>query len=198
LLAAVLAAALGSALPAGQASAATSATATGQTTFKVKLEPVVVLDYYQEIDLTINSSALQTLAGTPAGQAATAISATASGATLTTDAAITPGSIDLTAIPLTINKAWAIRSIASATSGTTSVEIGLDSATGQTATLTAAGDAASTIGLSQPGTSFSTLTGGTGFATPVKGDVKMKLDLSGAKSADTYAGATIYITATST
>ncbi|TAM60706.1 MAG: hypothetical protein EPN49_08405 [Rhodanobacter sp.] len=174
-----------------------AATATGQTTFKVILQPVVVLDYYSEIDLTINSAALQGLAGTSAGQAAKAISATAGGAALTTDAAIAPGAIDLTKVPLTISNAWAVRSIATST-GTTSVTIGLGSAAGSTATLTGTTDTTSTIGLSAPSTSFATLTGGTGFATPVKGDVKMDLDLSTAKSADTYAGATIYITATST
>jgi len=175
-----------------------AATATGQTTFKVILQPVVVLDYYQEIDLTINSAALQGLAGTSAGQAAKAISATAGGAALTTDAAITPGAIDLTKVPLTISNAWAVRSITTPTTGSTKVTIGLGSAAGSTATLTGTTDTTSTIGLSAPSTSFATLTGGTGFATPVKGDVKMDLDLSTAKSADTYAGATIYITATST
>jgi len=175
-----------------------AATATGVTTFKVILQPVVVLDYYQEIDLTIDSTALQSLAGAPAGQAATAITATAGGAALTTDAAITPGTINLTAVPLTISNAWAVRSIATPTAGSTSVTIGLDSVNGATATLTGATDNTSTIGLSAPSTSFATLTGGTGFATPVKGDVKMDLNLSTAKSADTYAGAKIYITATST
>lgn len=174
-----------------------AATATGQTTFKVILQPVVVLDYYSEIDLTIDSTALQNLAGAPAGQAAKAITATAGGSALTTDAAITPGTINLSAVPLTISNAWAVRSIATKT-GTTSVTIGLGSAAGTTATLTGVTDTSSTIGLSSPSTSFAALTGGTGFAAPTKGDVKMKLDLSGAKSADTYAGATIYITATST
>ena len=175
-----------------------AATAAGQTTFKVILQPVVVLDYYQEIDLTIDSTALQTLTGAPlAGQAAKAISATAGGAALTTDAAITSGTIDLTKVPLTISNAWAVRSIATP-SGSTSVTIGLGSASGSTATLTGTADTSSTIGLSAPSTSFGSLTGGTGFATPVKGDVKMDLDLSTAKSADSYGGATIYITATST
>ena len=175
-----------------------AATATGQTVFKVRLQPIVVLDYYSEIDLNINSTALQTLVGTPAGQAATAITATAGGAALTADAAITPSAVNLSAVQLTINNAWAVRSISTPSTGSTTVTIGLNAAAGTTATLTGVVDTASTIGLSNPGTSFAGLTGGTGFASPVKGDVKMTMNLSTAKSADNYAGATIYITATST
>ena len=176
-----------------------AATATGQTIFTVQLQPIVVLDYYSEIDLNINSTALQTLAGTPAGQAVTAIAASApGGAVLTANAAITPSAVNLSAVQLTISNAWAVRSISTPGTGSTTVTIGLNGATGPSATLTGVTDTASTIGLSNPGTSFAGLTGGTGFTTPVNGDVKMTMDLSTAQSAQNYTGATIYITATST
>lgn len=196
LLAAVLAAALGSALPAGQASAAT---ATGQTKFTVALQPVLVLDYYQQIDLTVNSAALTTLAGTSTNLSASkAITASASGTALTGDAALSTSAAGLTNVSLTLNNVWSVRSILAKSSKTT-VAIGLGAtSSGTTATLTADTDTSSTIGLSSPGTTSTVPNGGTGFATPVYGNVTMTMDLSNAKTADTYSGGNIYITATST
>lgn len=195
-LAAVLAAALGSALPAGQASAAT---ATGQTKFTVALQPVLVLDYYQQIDLSVNSAALTTLAGTSANLSASkAITASASGTALTGDAALSTSAAGLTNVSLTLNNVWSVRSILAKSSKTT-VAIGLGAtSSGTTATLTAGTDTSSTIGLSNPGTTSTVPNGGTGFATPVYGNVTMTMDLSNAKTADTYSGGNIYITATST
>lgn len=180
---------------------ATPASHAANTNFKVILQPIAVLDYYQEIDLTVNSAALQTLVNSTASGNPTstkAITATASGATLSGDAAIVPGGFNLSSVALTISNAWAVRSIATAGSGKTTVTVGLTTAGGASATLTGATDTTSTIGLSSPSTSFATLNGGTGFATPVKGDVKMVMDMSNAKSADTYAGGVIVITATAT
>lgn len=196
LLAAVLAAALGSALPAGEASAAT---ATGQTKFTVALQPVLVLDYYQQIDLTVNSAALTTLAGTSTNLSASkAITASASGTALTGDAALSTSAAGLTNVSLTLNNVWSVRSILAKSSKTT-VAIGLGAtSSGTTATLTAGTDTSSTIGLSSPGTTSTVPNGGTGFATPVYGNVTMTMDLSNAKTADTYSGGNIYITATST
>lgn len=195
-LAGVLAAAISLALPAGQASAAT---ATGQTKFTVALQPVLVLDYYQQIDLTVNSAALTTLVGTSANISnSKAITASASGTALTGDAALSTSAAGLTNVNLTLNNVWSVRSIL-AKSSTTTVAIGLGaSSSGSTATLTAGTDTSSTIGLSNPGTTSSVPNGGTGFATPVYGNVTMSMDLSNAKTADTYSGGNIYITATST
>ncbi|MFK2905840.1 hypothetical protein ISP17_17910 [Dyella ginsengisoli] len=195
-LAAVLAAALGSALPAGQASAAT---ATGQTKFTVALQPVLVLDYYQQIDLTVNSAALTTLAGTSTNLSASkAITASASGTALTGDASLNTSAAGLTNVSLTLSNVWSVRSILAKSSKTT-VAIGLGAtSSGTTATLTAGTDTSSTIGLSNPGTTSTVPNGGTGFATPVYGNVTMTMDLSNAKTADTYSGGNIYITATST
>ncbi|MBU6246344.1 MAG: hypothetical protein KGN77_01200 [Xanthomonadaceae bacterium] len=196
LLAALIAASLGVAVPAGQANAAT---ASGQTKFTVALQPVLVLDYYQEIDLTVDSAALTTLAGTSANLAAKqAITATASGTALTADAALKTTAAGLKGVSLTLDNVWSVRSIL-AKSSTTTVNIGLGaSSSGSTATLTASTDNSSTIGLSNPGTTSSVPQGGTGFASPVYGNVTMTMDLSNAKTADTYSGGNIYITATST
>lgn len=202
----VLAVALAAAgvLAAPASYAASSATATGITTFKVILQPVVFLDYYKEIDLTVNATALQTLASNPASTNPTttkAITATASGSALTADAALTAGGSSLTSVSLTLNNAWAVRSIDTPSSGSTTVTIGLGSASGTSDTLTGVTDTASTIALSNPGTSTTIPAGGTGFANAVNGNVTMTMDLSSAKSADTYAsssGNDIYITATAT
>ena len=195
-LAGVLAAAISVALPAGQASAAT---ATGQTKFTVALQPVLILDYYQQIDLTVNSAALTTLVGTSANISnSKAITASASGTALTGNAALSTSAAGLTNVNLTLNNVWSVRSIL-AKSSTTTVAIGLGAtSSGSTATLTAGTDTSSTIGLSNPGTTSSVPNGGTGFATPVYGNVTMSMDLSNAKTADTYSGGNIYITATST
>ena len=197
LLAAAVAVAGVVAVPASHA--ATTATASGQTTFKVVLQPVLVLDYYQEIDLTVNSAALTTLAGTSANASASkAVTASASGTTLSGDAALVSSSTGLKNVSLTLANAWSLRSILGKTSSTT-VAIGLGaSSSGTTATLTAGTDASSTIALSNPGTSTTVPAGGTGFASPLYGNVTMSMDLSNAKTADTYAGGNIYITATST
>ncbi|MGH8147836.1 MAG: hypothetical protein ACREPY_16080 [Rhodanobacteraceae bacterium] len=200
LLAAALAATAILAAPAGHA--ATSATATGITTFKVILQPVVVLDYYKEIDLTVNAAALQTLAGTSTNPTTTkAVTATASGSALTANAALVAGGSDLSNVALTLNNAWAVRSINTPTSGSTTVTIGLGSASGTSDTLTGVTDTASTIALSNPGTTTTIPAGGTGFANAVNGNVTMTMNLGNAKSADTYASSTgkdIYITATAT
>lgn len=195
-LAAVLAAALGSALPLGQASAAT---ATGQTKFTVALQPVLILDYYQQIDLTVDAATLGTLAGTSANLSATkGITASASGTALSGDAALSTSASGLSNVSLTLNNVWSLRSIL-AKSSTTSVSIGLGAtSSGSAATLTAGTDSSSTIGLSNPGTTSTVPNGGTGFASPVYGNVTMTMDLSNAKTADTYSGGNIYITATST
>ena len=82
-----------------------AATATGVTTFKVILQPAVALDYYKEIDLTVNASGL--LNGSSANQLATkAITATASGTTLTADAGLVTTGSNLSAINLVLNNVW--------------------------------------------------------------------------------------------
>ncbi|MHB1272891.1 MAG: hypothetical protein ACYCZD_09025 [Rhodanobacter sp.] len=177
---------------------AATATATGQTTFKVQLQPVLILDYYQEIDLSVDSAVLTTLIGTSANLTKTqAITASASGTALSGDAKLTSATA-LNNVALTLSNVWSLRSIL-AKSSTTTVAIGLGaSSSGSSATLIASTDGGSTILLSSPGTTTTIPAGGTGFASPIYGNVTMTMDLSNAKTADTYAGGNIYITATST
>jgi hypothetical protein len=200
-LAASLAVALGMAFTPTPAAADT---ATGNTAFKVILQPVTLLYYYNEVDLTIPSSVLTTLAGgAPAGLTAAAV--TASGTSSTLSASLTspapsaaPGSIGSAA--LTLSNFWAVRSITSPGSGgLTTVTVSFASATAApTATLTGTTTTTATIGLSALATTNSSFAGTGLGGTPQTGNVTMNMNLSNATTADTYQGATIYISATST
>ncbi len=197
-LAASLATVLGLALTPTPAAADT---VTGNTIFKVILQPTTLLYYYSEIDLTIPSSALVTLAGgVPAALGAQALTGAASGTAVTANAAISPGAApSLNNVTLTMNNVWAVRSITTPGTGKTTVSVSFASGTATpTATLTGAtsGSTAKILlsNLANSPTSFP----GTGFGSAQSGNVSMTMDLSNASTADTYQGATIYITATST
>jgi len=196
-LAAVLAlAGMGLGAPVAQA-------ATGNTIFKVILQPTVVLDYYKEIDLTIPTAAMATLAGGASNSGnVSAISASASGSALTANAALLTTGNSISAVNLDISNAYSVRSIDTPSSGATTVSVsflGAGGASASTATLTGQIATGSTIGLSNPGTALASFTGTGLAASQVKyGDISMVMDFSNAQAADTYAGATILITATST
>ena len=182
---------------------AAAANATGNTVFKVVLQPVVILDYYKEIDLTIPSAALASLAGGASNSTnVSAITAAVSGGSLSASAALSTTGNPINAVTLDITHAYSVRSITTATAGNTTVSVAFAASGGSTsttATLTGITATGSTIGLSNPGTALASFTGtGLGAAQANYGDVSMQLDLTNAMSADTYAGATIVITATST
>ena len=182
---------------------AAAANATGNTVFKVVLQPVVILDYYKEIDLTIPSAALASLAGGASNSTnVSAITAAVSGGGLSASAALSTTGNPINAVTLDITHAYSVRSITTATAGNTTVSVAFAASGGSTsttATLTGITATGSTIGLSNPGTALASFTGtGLGAAQANYGDVSMQLDLTNAMSADTYAGATIVITATST
>ena len=182
-----------------------AAPATGNTVFKVILQPVTLLYYYKEVDLTIPSSVLLKLAGgQPAALGAQALTASGTSsstlsASLTSPAgAVAPG---ISGAKLTLSNFWAVRSITTAgSSGNTTVTVSFSSSTASSsATLTGtASGSTSTIALSSLATSNGSFTGTGLGGTPQTGNVTMNMDLSNAATADTYAGATIYITATST
>ena len=181
-----------------------AAPATGNTVFKVILQPVTLLYYYKEVDLTIPSSVLLKLAGgQPAALGAQALTASGTSsstlsASLTSPAgAVAPG---ISGAKLTLSNFWAVRSITTAGSGNTTVTVSFSSSTASSsATLTGtASGSTSTIALSSLATSNGSFTGTGLGGTPQTGNVTMNMDLSNAATADTYAGATIYITATST
>ncbi len=174
-------------------------TVAGNTAFKVILQPITVLDYYSEIDLTIDSSAIQALLGSGLVHGTSAITASAGGTGLTaTTTSFSPGGSSLSAVNLDISKAYAVRSITTPSSGNTTVTVNFTGGA-TTATLTGTTNSSSTIPLSNPGTSLVSFSGtGLNPANAKSGDISMTMDLSKATSADTYAGATIVITATST
>ena len=199
-LAASLAMALGMALAPTPAAADT---ATGNTAFKVILQPTTLLYYYSEVDLTVPQSALLALAGgAPAALGAQAVNASnGTGATLSAILTSPAGAAaaGISSAALTLSNFWAVRSITTPTSGNTTVSVSFSStgtSTGATLTGTTSGSTA-TIGLSSLATTNGSFTGTGLGGTPKTGNVTMNLNLSNASTADTYAGATIYITATS-
>ncbi len=178
-------------------------TATGSTAFKVLLQPVTLLYYYQEVDLTIPSSVLLTLAGgQPAALGAQALTATGTSSTLSASLTSPAGapSAGVTGAALTLSNFWAVRSITTASSGNTTVSVSFSSSTASTtATLTGTTTGStSQIALSNLATTNTSFTGTGLGGTPQTGNVSMNMNLSNAATADTYAGATIYVTATST
>lgn len=200
-LAASLAIVLGMALTPTPAAADT---ATGNTAFKVILQPVTLLYYYSAVNLTIPSSALLTLAGgNPAGLGAQALTASGTSSTLSASLASPAGgaATGISNAALTLSNFWAVRSITTPSSGSTKVTVSFASGTATpTATLTgAASGSTASIALSNLATTNGSGFTGTGLGgTPQTGNVTMNMNLSNATTADTYQGATIYISATST
>ena len=183
---------------------AAAAPATGNTVFKVILQPVTLLYYYKEVDLTIPSSVLLKLAGgQPTALGAQALTASGTSSTLSASLTSPAGAVaaGISGAALTISNFWAVRSITTAGSGgNTTVTVSFSSTPGSSsATLkgTASGST-STIALSSLATTNGSFTGTGLGGTPQTGNVTMNMDLSNAATADTYSGATIYITATST
>ena len=179
-------------------------TATGSTTFKVILQPTTLLYYYSEVDLTIPQSALLTLAGgAPTGLGAQAVTASGTSSTLSASLTSPAGAVagGISSAALTLSNFWAVRSITTPGSGNTTVSVAFSGSgsTATTATLKGATSGSSaTIGLSGLATSNGTFAGTGLGGTPQTGNVTMNMDLSNASTADTYQGAAIVITATST
>ena len=198
-LAASLAIALGMAFTPTPAAAAGT---TGNTTFSVTLQPTTLLYYYSAIDLTVPSSALVTLAGgATTNLGAQALNATGTASTLSATAAtIAPGAPgSISAVGLTLGNVWAVRSITTPSSGTTTVTVSFG--TGSTAVTSATLNSPTTgssIALSSLATSPTSFNGTGLGGTPQVGNITMTMDLSNASTAEIYSGATIYITATST
>jgi len=175
--------------------------AAGTTAFKVRLQPVTLLYYYSAIDLTLDSTALAKLATPAAGTMlpAKTLTATAAGQNLTANAAIAPRAANrLTAVRLTISNAWAVRSIGSARGGRTTVSARFSSG-GRNATLNGPAGSGALIRLSKLGVNPNRFAPtGLDPAKARQGALRMRLDLSRARSAGSYGTATIVITATTT
>ncbi len=199
-----LAASLAAVLGLAAAPSAMADTATGNTTFKVILQPTTLLYYYSEVDLTVPQSALLALAGgSPAGLGAQALTANGTSSTLSASLTSPAGAVagGISNAALTLNNFWAVRSITTPGSGNTIVSVAFTGSGSTTTTATlkgAASGSTATIGLTGLATSNGTFAGTGLGGTPQTGNVTMNLNLSNASTADTYQGAAIVITATST
>jgi hypothetical protein len=167
--------------------------------FKVILQPVTLLYYYSAIDLNIDAAVLSRLATPAAGTrlAAKALTANASGATLSANAAIAPGKAKaMNNVLLTIDKAWAVRALGSRNAQT---RVSARFQSGATATLDGPSGSGARIvlrGLAVTSARFKPT--GLGAAQAHDGALRMRMNLSNAKVAGSYAGAVIVITATTT
>ncbi|THD09952.1 hypothetical protein B1806_09855 [Metallibacterium scheffleri] len=181
-------------LPSIRAQAAPAA-----TQFKVTLQPLTLLYYYSAIELDIDAAVLSKLATPAAGTRlpAKALTASASGATLSADAAIAPGKANpMNNVLLTIDNAWAVRALGSRNAQT---RVSARFQSGSTATLNGPGGSGASIVLrSLAVTPARFKPTGLGAAQAHNGALRMRMNLSKAKVAGSYAGAVIVITATTT
>lgn len=160
------------------------ATATGGTDIDIQLPETVILHYFSNVDVTIDSNALLSWLG----YASNVIDeGTASGTGTTVDlamAATNPNA--LTAYDLTLSNAWAVRSLHTDAGGDTQVEISitdatLDNAGGTTITINSGGVQANGGGFAVTAQFASP-----GLETPQYGDVRLSLDLSNATMSGSY------------
>lgn len=194
------------------------AQATGTTDFDVILDPLCILYYYSEMDVTLPASVMSDLltdatltAGTTingvdhfqADEGAVAVTAaigTDLDATLASPGGLASG-LDLTALDLNINECWAVRCIASATSNTYDIEIQRGDGVAAPANVTLTEPTNSdTIVITDSGirntggggyTAEATALTNTvpGLATPDTGDCLLTLDFSNADTGGTYTSA---------
>lgn len=194
------------------------AQATGTTDFDVILDPLCILYYYSEMDVTLPASVMSDLltdATLTAGAtvngvdhfqadegtvAVTATIGTDLDATLASPGGLAAG-LDLTAIDLNVNECWAVRCIASTTSSTYDIEIQRGDGVAAPANVTLTEPTNSdTIVITDTGIRNSgggAFTAETvaitntapGLATPDTGDCQLSLDFSGADTGGTYTSA---------
>ncbi len=178
----------------GLSAVAPSSQAQVSVDVNVTLDGIVILDYYNQINITIPSAALLNLTGcTLAGsvqqcsQGTISATATVAGSQLvvpTTPVPLTPvtGTIDLAAVPLLLEDVWAVRAIATAAQ---QVNV-LVAVPGGASTLT---NGAATIELSLGSGTNPVVFPPPGLAAPVHGNVSLELDLSNATLAGQYSSA---------
>lgn len=178
-------------------SAPVAAQATGATDVDITLEGIVVLHYFSNVDLTITSGALGgVLTGStpPLSSVDEGTSAPLAGG-MDFDLAIDPDEMTgtLNAVALTLENAWAVRSLGGAT-GNTRLAIAITDNTLTTGTA----DITITAGTVTDGTSTGASIDfpSTGLATPLSGDVELTLDMTDADEAGTYEDGVFTLTAT--
>jgi len=189
---ATLLAIFGMALPA-------HAQAVGATTVDINFPDIVILHYFSTVDVTITNSALGTfLTGSPGDSDADAGAATPASGGFTQDLAIGPPALtgDPSAALLTLQNAWAVRSISLFAATDTELAI-----TNSTPTLnhttTAASMTTIAVAVDDGVTNGATITfAAPGLVSPVVGDVELTIDMTNAINAGDYVGGVFTLTAT--
>jgi hypothetical protein len=203
----------------GLASAPIHAQASGTTDVDIDFPPILILYYYSDVEVNLPTTVLDDFLGASptAGTAANgvdhyqqaelpsgAITATAGGANeiVATLSALgtLPGSVDLTAMELTLVNAWAVRALASSTETDYTIFVERGDGTGSPPDIDLV-NGTSTITITDSGIR---VTGGGGFTaesalltrtapglvTPDTGDVRLILDLSALDEAGLHSSAT--------
>lgn len=169
--------------------------ASGQTALNVKVPEMLILHYFNKVDLSLSASDLTGLIGTelPSGDEG---ATTASGFSVDLEITPTDYSSQFTAAVLTLKNAWAVRAINKSGAANTSLKIEVTGAT------VALADSTADIDITDGKVSTQGVTGASaidfaapGFSNPTKGDVILTLDLSNATVAGDYTGATFTLTA---
>lgn len=176
-------------LLAGLAAPLHSATAaTGLTDVSVNLPNIIILHYLDSVALTFTATADTAILETDVtGSGALGALTVAGGLTTGSLTAAGVDAIDLSAIPVTITNAYAVRGLSA--TGEASVSNAI--------TTTDATKGGSTVTLSNPGVSAGTITlGGLGRPNAVFGNVTFDVDLSAATESGNHTGAQYTITAT--
>jgi hypothetical protein len=180
-------------------SAPVAAQAVGVTDVDITLEGVVILHYFSEVDVTITGSILGGLltGGSPTIDEGIG---TAGAGGMIFDLAIptTEPAGDISAVVMTLQNAWAVRSIG-ATAGNTNVAIDATVAP----TLTHVGGGVEAIEITAATVSSGGVGPGTditfpspGLDIPQDGDVQLTLDMRAATLAGEYANGQFTLTAT--
>ena len=176
-------------------SAPVAAQATGDTDIDITIEGIVILHYFSEVDVTITSGALGSYL---TGGAAAVDEGVGTGASGTMDFNLNISPTALTgnpsAVVLTLQNAWAVRSLGGA-GDMTQIAI-----TQNMPTLTHAGGATMTITGhavdAGTGPAATVLFASPGLVDPEYGDVQLTLDLTNATSAGEYVDGVFTLTAT--
>lgn len=186
-------ASLASLLIASLASFAPSSQAQVSVDVNVTLDGIVILDYYNEVNISIPSAALFSLTGCTASggvnqcpQGAVSATATMASGQLvapTTAVPLAPvNGVPLTAVPLLLENVWAVRAIATAAQQV-NVQVAIP---GGSSTLNNAGASmVLSLGSGINPVSFAP----PGLVAPRWGDVSLQLDLSQATLAGQYSSA---------
>jgi hypothetical protein len=185
----------------GTTTASAQATASGQTTIGVDLPNIVVLHYFSSVTVDIDTTdltAFLNFTGLTATNGINEGSATPTADnTFTADLAISPDApgTSPTAAVLTLQNAWAVRSISSGAN--TELAVVVDTATMSNGGDSIAISAATVDSTNNAGVAAATIEFPTpGLVNPETGEVALTLDLTNATTSGPYTGGQFTLTAT--